>query len=551
MTIEKKSIEVSGMKVSVTENPGEPLLLLIRMAAREMGMWDKVWEPLSRYYTVANFDLTPPDLEKFDSSVELFRHFSRQCIDVAKGLGYENFHVFGWTGGAQVALRLIIDYPQHIDSCMLLGASYIPIEKRPTEKSLEILSVILDRGDLELYTYYWLLNSFTPDYAEKHFDDIEALVDVRLRADIGRIDTGRVMKWVRMLRDQSTTDDELDSIQVPTLIVAPAYTNLSPLRKLNALIKTSELAIVPSTGIFVLIEEPDSFMTTVGPFIRAAARGRPPVIRLAQQNNITIMSQGKRVDVLENRSDEAVVFLHGWLMSPQMWAHSIDALSGKIRCIAPWQPGHGKSSAPDYEFAMDEWSDLLIDTLDSLNIKKAILVGHSMGGMLSLATTFKYPDRVKGLVLVDTQDEAWDKPRNDQWLQTVDTIAAGWGPELSPQVASLLMSEQFLNSHPAWTGAWTNEVTRYDLRGQSNLGRAIAGREDYSLRTSEINFPVLVVHGTADQAITIDVAKAMTERIPGAQFEEIPGVGHCPPLEAPEVFTEKLVDFLRKKKFIK
>ena len=292
-------------------------------------------------------------------------------------------------------------------------------------------------------------------------------------------------------------------------------------------------------------------MAAVGPFLRAAARGRPPVVRLAQESNITVLNKGKRVDVLENRSDEAVVFLHGWLMSPQIWAHSIAALSGKTRCIALWQPGHGKSSAPDYEFTMDEWSDLLVDTLDSLNINKAVLVGHSMGGMLSLETTFKYPERVKGLVLVDTQDEAWDKPRNDQWLQTVDTIAAAWGPETAPQVANLLMSQQFLDNNPAWTGAWTNEVTKYDLRGQSNLGRAIAHRQDYSLRTSEINVPVLIVHGTADQAITIDVARAMTERIPGAQFEEIPGTGHCPPLEAPEVFTKKLVAFLRKKKFIR
>ena len=100
MTIQKKSVTINGLRVSVTENPGEPLLLLVRMAAREMGLWDRVWEPLSRYYTVANFDLTPPDLEKFDSPAALFGHFARQCVDVAKGLGHDRFHMFGWTGGA-------------------------------------------------------------------------------------------------------------------------------------------------------------------------------------------------------------------------------------------------------------------------------------------------------------------------------------------------------------------------------------------------------------------------------------------------------------------
>jgi pimeloyl-ACP methyl ester carboxylesterase len=551
VALEKKELKIKGMPVMMTENPGQPMLMLVRMAARQMGIWDKIWELLSRYFTIVNFDTTPADLEKFDSPAALFHHYAQQCIDVAQGLGYDKFHIFGWGGGAQVALRAIIDFPWHIESCILLGPSYLPAEKRPYEKWTDFWSVILERGDLELYTYWWLLNSFTPDYAEAHFDEIERLVNIRLQADRGRLDTKRILKWVRWLRQHPATDEELANITVPTLIVAPAFTNLSTMRKLNALIKTSQLAIVPGSGTFVLIEDPDSFMVAAGPFIRAAAKGAPHVTRLAQENNITVMSQGKRVDVLENRSDEAVVFLHGWLMSPQMWAHTMKALEGKIRCIALWQPGHGSSSAPDYEFTIDQWSDLLMGTLDSLNVKKAVLVGHSMGGMLSLHTVLKYPERVKALVLVDTQDETWDKPRNDQWVQTVDTIAASWGPGVSPQVASLLMSENFLNTHPAWLGEWTNEVAKYDLDGQRHLGRTIAHREDYSRRVNKIEIPVLVIHGTADQAITIDVARAMTERIPGARLEEIPGAGHCPPLEAPELFTEKLVGFLKRKKFIR
>jgi len=107
-----------------------------------------------------------------------------------------------------------------------------------------------------------------------------------------------------------------------------------------------------------------------------------------------------------------------------------------------------------------------------------------------------------------------------------------------------------LNTHPAWLGEWTNELARYDLNGQRHLGRAIAYREDFSQRADEIKVPILIVHGTADQAITLDVARAMRERLRGAQLVEISGAGHCPPLESPEAFTESLVDFLRKKKFI-
>lgn len=550
MNIERKELNVNGIPVLMTENPGQPLLMLVRNAARHMGLWDKIWEPLSRYFTLVNYDTTPANIEKFNSHIELFHHYSQEAVDVATGLGYEHFHILGWQGGAQIALRTIIDFPQHIDSCMLLGANYIPAETRPHEKMEQFWSAILERGDLELYTYWWLLNSFTPDYVEAHFDEIERLVNVRIDVDRGRLDTTRILKLVRMLRQQPASEEELANIKVPTLIVAPAFTRLSALRKLNALIKSSQLAIIPGNGVFVLLEDPDAFMWAVGPFLRAAVRGQPPAIRLAEEEGLTVLSGGNRVDVVEKRSDEAVVFLHGWLMSPQMWAHSMDALQDKIRCVALWQPGHGHSTAPQYEFSMEDWADMLIETLDNLNIKKAILVGHSMGGFLSMMTAQKYPDRVIGLVFVDTQDDTWDKPRNDNWLELVNTIAASWEAQTANIAAQLLMSEHFLNTHPAWLGEWTTEVSTYDLDGQRHLGRAIANRPDFSLRHHDIKVPVLVIHGTHDQAITIDVARAMVERIPGSQLEEIAGTGHCPPLEKPEEFTTKLVDFLKRKQYI-
>ncbi len=74
-------------------------------------------------------------------------------------------------------------------------------------------------------------------------------------------------------------------------------------------------------------------------------------------------------------------------------------------------------------------------------------------------------------------------------------------------------------------------------------------RSDFSARASEIEVPVLVMHSSGDKAIDISIARAMVERIPGAQLEEVAGVGHCPPLEAPEAFTASLTGFLRRKGF--
>ncbi|MBC8443519.1 MAG: alpha/beta hydrolase, partial [Deltaproteobacteria bacterium] len=264
----------------------------------------------------------------------------------------------------------------------------------------------------------------------------------------------------------------------------------------------------------------------------------------------TIIHNAKRVDVVEPRSQEAIVFLHGWLMSPRMWNHAMNSLNGQIRSVALWQPAHGQTTALDFDFSMDDWARWLIDTLDRLNIQKAILVGHSMGGMLSMRTTVEFPERVQGLVLVGTQANTWDEEKSGEFVQAVDMCGVAWGPELAPQMADLLMGEQFLKTNPAWVGTWTNEVAQYDLRGMSSLGRAIAGREDLSERITDINVPTLVVHGTEDKAIEIDIGRALAARIPGASFAEMPGAAHCPPLEVPELFTSKLINFLKENNLI-
>jgi len=546
MTIHKKTVTVNGLGVSLTENPGAPLLLLVRMAARGMGLWDKVWGHLGQYYAVANFDLPTSDMDKFDSTISLFKHFARMMVDTAKGLGYDRFHLFGWAGGARVAVRCLVDFPEHLQSCILMGIPDRPRDVRAGQKNMEVINLILEHGNLELYTYNWLLSGFSTEYALDHFDDIRSLVDARMEADKGRLDARGVQKWIRIMSQRPARDEELQTVQVPTLLIAP---NPIANQRLHSLIRTSELAVIPGSRQFLMIEDPEALIAAAGPFLRAASRGISPLGKLACQDDSALMKlrDTKRVQVLVKQPEEAIVFLHGWLMSPEMWAHPISALFSRIKCIALWQPGHGMTAAPRARFTMDNWVEWLMEIFHSLNVKRAILVGHSMGGMLSLATTLKYPERVKGLVLVDTQDTSWDKERNNQWLQTVGTIAASWGPGIAPRIASFLLGEQFIKNQRKWLESWVSEVAKYDLKGQVNLGLTIAERPDMSARLKDITVPALVVHGTLDQAISPETARAMASRIPDADFEEIAGAGHCPPLEMPKVFTNRLVSFLKRR----
>ncbi|MBL7174495.1 MAG: alpha/beta hydrolase [Desulfobacteraceae bacterium] len=553
MTLEKKIIEVDGTKIYMTENPGKPLMALVRNAAGAMGIWDKIWPKLTEYFTVASIDLPVAALDEFDSSIELFRHMSDHVVNTVKGMNYDKFHIFGWTGGAQIAIRCLVDYPEMIQSAIIISAVYLPEERRPIEKNTELLKLVLDNGTLEQYTYFWLLGQHTPDYVEQHFDRIKDLVDARLESDKGRFNTARVLNFFKKFRTNAATDEELEAIRTPVLLAAPAFESfpmLSHVRRLNARIKTSEMAIIPGAGAMVLQEAPEKFMAAAGRFIRAIAKDNPPLTKLSGKKTTTLIKNQRRIDLLENPEETAIVFLHGWLMSPQMWAHAMEALQGRIRCLAFWQPGHGYTTAFPRETTMEQWADWVMETLDEMNVKNCIMVGHSMGGMVTMNAKLKYPDRIKGVVLVSTQDTVWDDEKREGFQQAVDMVAVAWGAELAQQAADLLMGENFQKSQPAWLGTWTNEVADYDLAGIANLGSTICNRPDFSGRLGEFNVPTLVVHGTMDDGIEIGVGREMTERIPGAIFREMPGAAHCPPLEVPDLFTDTLVTFLKDNKFI-
>jgi pimeloyl-ACP methyl ester carboxylesterase len=546
MDLQKKSITINGVAVNVTENQGAPLLLLVRMAASGMGLWDRLWEYLAPYYTVANFDLPTPVIDDAVTPEAMFHDYARRVVEIAQGLGHSKFHLFGWVGGARVALRCLVDYPEHLHSCVVYGLTDRPLDVRAARKNAEVINMILDSGNLELYTYNWLLSGFSPEYAMEHFDEIKTFVDARMEADRGRMDTRNVQRWIRTLGRLPVSEEELKKVTIPTLLVAGKE---SDVKHLHSLVKSSMVAIVPGGRQFVMVEDPRSFWAAVGPFMRSAARGTPPVNILVSEDgsNISRLASAQRVQAITTQPGQAIVFLHGWLMSPEMWQAPLSALSEKNRCLAVWQPGHGRTSAPEIPFTMDNWVEWLMEILDTQQIKNAVLVGHSMGGMLSLAAAVKHPDRIKGLVLVDTQDTAWSKEQVDQWRQTVTMIAGNWGPGLAPNIAGFLLGQKFITNNPGWIQKWVNEVAAYDLKGQIPLGNAIAERRDYSDKVHGIKVPTLVVHGGVDQAIHIDIGKAMASRIPGAEFVGIQGAAHCPPLESPCEFTDALVKFLEKR----
>jgi pimeloyl-ACP methyl ester carboxylesterase len=102
-----------------------------------------------------------------------------------------------------------------------------------------------------------------------------------------------------------------------------------------------------------------------------------------------------------------VVFSHGSLMDHTMWAPQVEALSGEFRTVMRGERLHGRMEDSGSIYTYWDSTDDLLGLLGQLGVERAMLVGHSQGGFLSMRAALRAPDRVNALALVDTAAVAW------------------------------------------------------------------------------------------------------------------------------------------------
>jgi len=544
MTLDMQTFEVDGTTVIAHLDPGKPLLLTMRMAPLDMNLWERIWPLLAQDFSVASFNLPPPDPAEYPDYRDMYRRLGQRVVDVARALGHERFHYLGWTGGAELGLHMLVDQPEHLLSAVLFGAIVCDHEQRDRDRFMEILEALLGaENGLELYSWWWLQYSFTPEWLHDHYDEAEAMVARRLEADrIRKLDAPRALRWIQAMVAPEISDSDLAEVRVPTLIVgAPFDQHIA--RRVQRRIPSSQLAFV-NAGPFAPYERPDLFLAAIRPFHRAALAER----RAGHNGQVTaplheLRRGGDRVVWAEPPARTGVLLLHGWLMAPDMWSRQVAALQERgIRAVAVAQPGHAGSAGVPDDYDMNRWADDTVAFATAVGLDRMVVAGHSMGGMLALAMAARHPERIAGICLVGTTDEAWEASDQDEFLNLVGAVSAGWGAELAGTVGPLLLGEEFLKRTPAFLGAWTNQVQQYELAAMTGLGRAIAHRPDRTADSARLDVPAVVIHGNDDDAVDHAYGVRLAGRTPGARLITLDGVGHCPPLEAPDAVAAAIVE---------
>jgi len=202
----------------------------------------------------------------------------------------------------------------------------------------------------------------------------------------------------------------------------------------------------------------------------------------------------------------AVIFSHGFLMDFSYWDSADDA----------------------------------VGLLDHLGVESAVFVGMSQGGFLSLRAALAHPDRVRGLVLIDSQAGVDDA----ETLAGYQGMVAHWTGdeplgEVGQMVAGLILGEPTLME--TWTEIW--EQRRSDQ--MHFAAGALLERDDITDRLGEITCPVLSIHGEQDHAISMERAQQVQDGVADARgLVRVPGAAHAPNMTHPWIVNPALLDFL-------
>jgi pimeloyl-ACP methyl ester carboxylesterase len=250
-----------------------------------------------------------------------------------------------------------------------------------------------------------------------------------------------------------------------------------------------------------------------------------------------------------DRDDPAIVLLHGYACSLRWWDRVAPALANRgLRVIRFDLLGHGGSEMPRDGYGMDDQARLVAEALRKLRVRRAVVVGHSMGGTVASALVEQEPRLVRKVAVLDTPPRegyvdtallrrlsTWPVVGELTRRFTPDAvIKAGLDSAFADDVD---VPDQFVDDLDGMT------FSAYD-KSSAEAGDFVEEKPN-SERVREAGVPLLVIFGTEDEIVDPEAADRWKEDVPRARVVKMPGVGHSPQWENPRQVTELLLDYTR------
>lgn len=237
-----------------------------------------------------------------------------------------------------------------------------------------------------------------------------------------------------------------------------------------------------------------------------------------------------------------LVVLHSLLADRHAFDPVLDALAAKFRVTLFNLPGfHG--SEPAIAVLMDAYVARIEDGFGEFGIgSDAILLGNGFGGTVALAFALAHPQRIGKLIVSDAAAGFPEEGRKAfaAMAQKVNDGGLGAVAEIA---AKRVYSPAYLAAHPNMIEERKKVLLAIHPKAFQDAC-AVLQEADLTPSLHKLKVPTLVVCGEFDQATPPALNKVVADKVPGARYVELPGCGHCPPLEQPRQFLAAIKDFV-------
>ena len=241
-----------------------------------------------------------------------------------------------------------------------------------------------------------------------------------------------------------------------------------------------------------------------------------------------------------------LLLIAGLASDSQSWLPIIDDLAPRFHVIAVDNRGVGRTTAHAVPLSIRAMADDCAALLDHLQLASAHVVGHSMGGFVAQEMALRYPQKIDALILAATSSTS--SRRNNalfhDWADALDNGAdmRAWFRNLFYWIfsARFFDDEKAVDESVRLAIAYPYPQSAQSFRLQADALAAFDSRRELS----NVRARTLVIAGKADLLFPLELCTAFADRIPGSSFATIEGAAHSIHMQYPDLFVERVVDFL-------
>lgn len=258
----------------------------------------------------------------------------------------------------------------------------------------------------------------------------------------------------------------------------------------------------------------------------------------------SIFFKNGKVFFSDTGKGRTVVLLHGFLGSHEIWKSTIEFLSKNFRVIAIDLPGHGATECFGYVHTSELNAKCVKAVMDSLRLKKYVIVGHSMGGYAGLAFADLFPDNLKGLCLYHSSALADSEEKKRDRTRSIKVVKANHKIYTTEVIKNLFASKniKYLKEEISFAQKIASKTSKQSIIA------SIEGMKDRPNRDIILGmapYPIMMVIGELDNVLPYQQLLEQAELIKNKHLLFLEHDGHMGFLESPRQSNNALKKFLR------